>query len=143
MRRRQVGVSTKAYRDIVGVPTISFGGTLGVKMGDTATMGECKAMLGDALVEFAGNMRARLANPDMVTDKPFCSATRFTEGWVLISLRPYTIAPGCSRLTHLNHGGSTTKHECPDTLATEFSLRWNVSRTFGGTIVGLFALNRA
>ncbi|MBB2698976.1 UNVERIFIED_ORG: lysozyme [Rhizobium esperanzae] len=67
------GVSTKAYRDIVGVPTICFGETRGVKMGDTATMDECKAMLGDALVEFEGNMRACLTNPDKIPDKPYVS----------------------------------------------------------------------
>lgn len=65
------GVSTKAYKDIVGVPTICFGETRGVKMGDTATMEECKAMLGDALVEFEGNMRACLKTPDMIPDKPY------------------------------------------------------------------------
>ncbi|ANL84689.1 lysozyme [Rhizobium phaseoli] len=67
------GVSTKAYRDIVGVPTICFGETRGVKMGDTATMDECKAMLGDALVEFEDNMRACLTNPDKIPDKPYVS----------------------------------------------------------------------
>lgn len=62
------GVSTKAYRDIVGVPTICFGETRGVKMGDAATMDECRAMLGDALVEFEGNMRACLTTPDKIPD---------------------------------------------------------------------------
>lgn len=65
------GVSTKAYRDVVGVPTICFGETRGVKMGDTATMDECRAMLGDALVEFEGNMRACLTSPDKIPDKPY------------------------------------------------------------------------
>lgn len=65
------GVSTKAYKDIVGVPTLCFGETRGVKMGDTATMDECKAMLGDALVEFEGNMRACLTSPDKIPDKPY------------------------------------------------------------------------
>jgi len=67
------GASTKAYRDIVGVPTICFGETRGVQMGDTATMEECKAMLGDALVEFEDNMRACLTNPDTIPDKPYVS----------------------------------------------------------------------
>lgn len=38
------GVSTKAYWDIVGVPTICFGETRGVQMAETATMDECKAI---------------------------------------------------------------------------------------------------
>ncbi|MBX5131598.1 lysozyme [Rhizobium lentis] len=67
------GLSTKAYRDVVGVPTICFGETRGVKMGDTATVDECKAMLGDALVEFEANMRACLTNPDAIPDKPYVS----------------------------------------------------------------------
>lgn len=68
------GVRTKAYIPIRGdVPTICFGETRGVKMGDTATVEECKAMLGDALVEFEGNMRACLKDPDKLPDKPYVS----------------------------------------------------------------------
>jgi len=44
------GVSTKAYLDVAGAPTIWLGQTSGVRIGDTATMDECKTMLGDALV---------------------------------------------------------------------------------------------
>lgn len=47
------GLRTYAYRDPVGIPTICFGETRGVKMGDTATADQCKAMLGDRLQEFA------------------------------------------------------------------------------------------
>lgn len=47
------GLRTVAYRDVVGVPTICFGETRGVQMGDTATVEQCKVMLGDALVEFS------------------------------------------------------------------------------------------
>ncbi|PDT23902.1 lysozyme [Rhizobium hidalgonense] len=67
------GLRTVAFRDPVGIPTICFGETRGVKMGDTATMDECKAVLGDALVEFEGNMRACLTNPDKIPDKPYVS----------------------------------------------------------------------
>lgn len=34
-----------AYRDPVGIPTICFGSTQGVKMGDFRTVPECKALL--------------------------------------------------------------------------------------------------
>lgn len=37
------GVQYVAYLDPVGVPTICFGSTRGVKIGDTATVAECKA----------------------------------------------------------------------------------------------------
>lgn len=46
------GLRTKAYRDIIGVPTICYGETRGVKMGDVASREECDAMLIKALQEF-------------------------------------------------------------------------------------------
>lgn len=65
------GVRTVAYRDIVGIPTVCFGETRGVKMGDRYTMEECRAMLGDALVEFETGMRKCLTNPDTIPDKSY------------------------------------------------------------------------
>lgn len=38
------GLRTNAYLDPVGIPTICFGETLGVSMGDTATVAECHDM---------------------------------------------------------------------------------------------------
>lgn len=65
------GVRTVAYRDIVGIPTVCFGETRGVKMGDRYTLDECRTMLGDGLVEFEQGMRACLKNPDAIPDKPY------------------------------------------------------------------------
>ncbi|MBO0141520.1 lysozyme [Agrobacterium sp. Ap1] len=65
------GVRTVAYKDIVGVPTVCFGETRGVKMGDRYTMEECRAMLGDGLVEFEAGMRACLTKPDSIPEKPY------------------------------------------------------------------------
>jgi lysozyme len=39
------GLRQYAYRDPVGLPTICFGSTQGVKMGDFRTVPECKALL--------------------------------------------------------------------------------------------------
>lgn len=47
------GVELRAYRDIVGVPTICYGETRGVDMGDVATLEECSTMLAVAVREFA------------------------------------------------------------------------------------------
>ena len=65
------GVRTYAYRDIVGVPTVCFGETRGVKMGDRYTMEECRAMLGDGIVEFEAGIRKCLTRPDAVPDKAY------------------------------------------------------------------------
>lgn len=39
------GLRTVAYSDPVGIPTICFGYTAGVKLGDTKTVEECRALL--------------------------------------------------------------------------------------------------
>lgn len=65
------GVRTVAYRDIVGVPTVCFGETRGVKMGDRYTMEECREMLGDGIVEFEAGMRKCLTRPDAVPIKAY------------------------------------------------------------------------
>lgn len=51
------GVRYAAYRDPVGIPTICFGYTLGVEMGDTATPAQCDALLVDELAKHAEVLR--------------------------------------------------------------------------------------
>ncbi len=66
------GVSLKAYVPVKGdVPTVCFGHTRGVKMGDTYTLAQCKAMLGDDLIKYETDMRAALRAPDSIPDKPY------------------------------------------------------------------------
>lgn len=47
------GVRHAAYLDPIGIPTICFGATVGVRMGDVATPAECDAMLREDLQEAA------------------------------------------------------------------------------------------
>lgn len=42
---REEGLRTRAYLDSVGVPTICYGETEGVRLGDKKTIPECNAML--------------------------------------------------------------------------------------------------
>ncbi len=65
------GLRTQAYRDVVGIPTVCFGETRGVKMGDRYTVAQCKEMLGSRLVEFETAMRRCLVAPDRIPDKPY------------------------------------------------------------------------
>lgn len=50
------GRELRAYRDVVGVPTICYGETLGVRMGDTATLAECETMLAKRVAQFAAEI---------------------------------------------------------------------------------------
>lgn len=51
------GLRTDAYLDPVGIPTICFGETKGVQIGDTATNAECQALLKDRLQEFHADLQ--------------------------------------------------------------------------------------
>lgn len=65
------GLRTHAYRDAVGIPTVCFGETRGVSMGDTYTVEQCKEMLGDALVDFEQGIRGCLSQPDKIPDPTY------------------------------------------------------------------------
>jgi len=58
------GLRTYAYRDPVGIPTICFGETRGVKMGDKKSVEECKDMLANRLIEFD----REISNPRCLRD---------------------------------------------------------------------------
>ncbi|WIY23774.1 lysozyme [Parasedimentitalea psychrophila] len=59
------GVRLEAYKDIVGVETICFGDTQGVRLGDTATMDECVARLQDDVESFYADIAGCMTNPDI------------------------------------------------------------------------------
>jgi lysozyme len=72
------GLRLAAYPDIVGVPTICYGETLGVKLGDKATKAECDAMLLKSLKRHESGMRACLANPDGIPPKSYVAFVSLT-----------------------------------------------------------------
>lgn len=65
------GLRTYAYQDPIGIPTICFGETRGVKMGDHKTPAECKDMLASRLIEFETRIRKCLASPDTIPDNAY------------------------------------------------------------------------
>lgn len=58
------GLETKAYRDIVGVWTVCYGETLGVKPGDQYTPAECEAMLEPRVIQFWNDLDRCIADFD-------------------------------------------------------------------------------
>jgi lysozyme len=50
------GLQTVAYKDVVGIPTVCYGETKGVKLGDRYSKAECDAMLIRRLDEFADSV---------------------------------------------------------------------------------------
>lgn len=72
------GLRTTAYKDIVGVPTVCYGETKGVKMGDKYTVAECKEMLKKSLDEHSLRMEACLKSPQTVPDEVYIAAASLT-----------------------------------------------------------------
>jgi GH24 family phage-related lysozyme (muramidase) len=59
------GLETTAYRDIVGVPTVCYGETRGVKMGDTYTKEQCMEMLKKGVAEYYAKLQPYMTNPNI------------------------------------------------------------------------------
>lgn len=59
------GLKTEAYRDIVGIPTVCYGETRGVSMGDRYTKEECFKMLEKAVGEYYQGLQPFITNPDI------------------------------------------------------------------------------
>lgn len=57
------GSSNKAYRDMIGVPTLCHGYTIGVKMGDYKTDDECEEILAKELTHFNTQMMKSVKVP--------------------------------------------------------------------------------
>ncbi len=57
------GLRTAAYRDPIGIPTICYGSTAGVRMGDVATRAQCEALLSRELLAAHDAMMACVRVP--------------------------------------------------------------------------------
>lgn len=59
------GVETKAYRDVIGVPTVCYGETRNVKMTDTYTKEQCVQMLKVSVKEYYDALQVYITNPNI------------------------------------------------------------------------------
>lgn len=59
------GLSLVAYKDIVGVPTVCYGETRGVQMGDKYTKAECEEMLRKSVAEYYSKLQPYMTNKDI------------------------------------------------------------------------------
>lgn len=115
------GFSTTAYRDIVGVPTICYGETRGVDMGDSIPKEECDSMLMARLQEFESELDACLLHEE---DIPASTKTALIS-WA------YNVGTGAackSTLVRLANAGNLK-------AACDQLLRWN--RAGGKVVRGL------
>jgi lysozyme len=107
------GLRLSAYRDPVGIPTICFGETLNVQMGDTATKEECEAMLTDRVEQFYAEMAAcvPLDGVPVQTQAAFLSFTynvgsgAFCKSTMARLIREGNLRAACEELPKWVYGG--------------------------------------
>lgn len=102
------GLRTYAYRDPVGIPTICFGETRNVHMGDRKTAAECKALLGNRLAEFETGMQRCMSHPERVPDPSYAAFLSFT----------YNVGTGafCSSTLHRKLNAGDLAGACDELL---------------------------
>jgi len=59
------GLETTAYKDIIGIPTVCYGETRGVKLGDTYTKEDCKIMLENAVGDYYSKLQPYMTNKNI------------------------------------------------------------------------------
>lgn len=74
------GLRTVAYRDPVGIPTICFGETRSVRLGDTATPEQCREMLGARVQEFGAAVDRCVHTPMSASRKAGLTSFAYNVG---------------------------------------------------------------
>jgi len=72
------GLRLTAYRDIVGVPTVCYGETRGVHLGDRHSQADCDALLLASLRRHEAGMRRCLRKPDRIPEKSYIAFVSLT-----------------------------------------------------------------
>lgn len=72
------GLRLAAYRDVIGVWTVCYGETKGVRQGMRFTEGQCKLLFLDSLIEHEKGMRSCLNDPDSLSDKTYVAFLSLT-----------------------------------------------------------------
>lgn len=108
------GLRLKTYRDIVGIPTICYGETRGVRMGQVLTKPECDAMLLKGLDQFGDQIEACLPQLRMAPESVYAAhlslaynigAGAYCRSTAAQLLRTGAHARSCEALTRFNKAG--------------------------------------
>jgi lysozyme len=107
------GLQLVAYRDPIGIPTVCYGETRGVKMGDRYTKEQCSDMLLREIVEFASEVE-RCVPWDSLPDTRKVAVVSlaynigsggFCKSSVARELRAGNVAEACDAFLRFNRAG--------------------------------------
>src|SRR3954454_6582587 len=75
------GLRRRAYHDIIGVPTVCYGETRGVRMGDVYSKADCDRMLVARLDEFAAQVERCVTRPMADKTEVAFVSLAYNIGW--------------------------------------------------------------
>jgi len=76
---RWEGLRLEAYLDIVGMPTVCYGATKGVRLGDSYTKAECDAMLAREIIAYRDGLRHAFTTETLRDRMPVARDVAFTS----------------------------------------------------------------
>lgn len=130
---RWEGLRLEAYLDIVGVPTVCYGETKGVKLGDHYTKTQCDAMFASELLEYRADFQRHvrgdiLASLPVERDVAFTSLTynvgagAVAKSTALRRLNAGAVPGACDALTWYNKAGGRVVRGLVNRRKDEFGL---------------------
>ena len=111
------GYSATAYPDVIGVPTICYGETKGVHLGDKATRAQCGEKLSSRLVEFNEGVSSCI-NVDLPDSRrvAFVSlaynigTAAFCKSTVVRKINAGDVAGSCDAILMWNKAGGSVRN---------------------------------
>ena len=111
------GYSATAYPDVIGVPTICYGETKGVHLGDKATRAQCDEKLSSRLVEFNEGVSSCI-NVDLPDSRrvAFVSlaynigTAAFCKSTVVRKINAGDVAGSCDAILMWNKAGGSVRN---------------------------------
>lgn len=105
---RWEGLRLDAYLDIVGVPTVCYGETKGVKLGDSYTKAECDEMLAREVIDYRERLRPAFSAQVLEELMPVGRDVAFTSLAYNVGVAGTTKSTAVRRLNQANVDGACT-----------------------------------
>lgn len=103
---RWEGLRLEAYLDIVGVPTVCYGETKGVTLGDSYTKAECDAMLAREIISYRDGLRPAFTAETMRDRMPVARDVAFTSLAYNVGVAGTAKSTAVRRLNQANVAGA-------------------------------------
>lgn len=103
---RWEGLRLEAYLDLVGVPTVCYGETKGVTLGDTYTKAQCDAMFSRELLAYRDGLRSAFTSDTLASRLPLERDVAYTSLAYNVGVSGTAKSTAVRRLNQANIAGA-------------------------------------